>query len=404
MSVLGDFYATVDDSLADVEAVAVATIVRTRGSSPREVGAKMLVRPDGATDGTVGGGCGEAEVWRMALDVMHHRQPQTVTVDLTEDIAMHTDGVCGGIMEIFVEPWTDAPAGVGGARDLARAIRAATESGRPALTATVLEGSNSVASALGAKALIVDGEIRAGSLGCESIAAIVRREAEDLLTAGKSVVKTYTLGAATGCQPAEAGQVSIYYELLLPRPTLVIVGAGHVAVPLAQVGSLLDFDVVVIDDRSAFANAKRFPQAKRIVVDDFEAALQAIEITPSTYVVLVTRGHVHDVRSLRHVIHRSPAYVGMIGSRRRVFAVFKLLHDEGVPLEALMRVHAPIGLDIRTETPGEIAVSIGAEVLKARRGGGAASFSDSLRAQYLYSLTKGESDLGEAPRAVLSQA
>jgi xanthine dehydrogenase accessory factor len=104
--------------------------------------------------------------------------------------------------------------------------------------------------------------------------------------------------------------------------------------------------------------------------------------------VLVTRAHTHDVHVLRHIVRKPAGYIGMIGSRRRVFAVFKLLREEGVPLDDLMRVHAPIGLDIKTETPGEIAISVGAELLKVRRGGGAASISDILRPQYQYSLTR----------------
>src|SRR5205807_9571342 len=103
--------------------------------------------------------------------------------------------------------------------------------------------------------------------------------------------------------------------------------------------------------------------------------------------------HTHDVRALRTLVRQPAAYVGMIGSRRRVFAVFKLLRDEGVPVEDLLRIHAPIGLDIKTETPGEIAVSVGAELLKARRGGDAASMSDVLRPQYRYSLTQGNQDI-----------
>src|ERR687885_2365431 len=105
MSGPAEFYASLSRSLATAPRVAVATIVRTRGSSPREVGARMLVRPDGGTDGTVGGGCGEAEVWRTALEVMADEQPRMVEVNLTNDIAMSTDGVCGGMLDIFVEPW-----------------------------------------------------------------------------------------------------------------------------------------------------------------------------------------------------------------------------------------------------------------------------------------------------------
>jgi xanthine dehydrogenase accessory factor len=210
----------------------------------------------------------------------------------------------------------------------------------------------------------------------------VLTDVSSVIKEGNSQSRTYTF---------EGGRVGVYFDVALPRPTLVIAGAGHVAVPIAQVGRLLDFEVVVLDDRASFANAQRFPDADRIIVDDFVTALDAIDITPSTYVVLVTRAHTHDVRVLRKIMSQSEtaAYIGMIGSRRRVYAVFKLLQDEGVPLDTLLRVHAPIGLDIKTETPGEIAVSVGAELLKARRGGGAASISDILRPRYRSSLSKG---------------
>jgi xanthine dehydrogenase accessory factor len=185
--------------------------------------------------------------------------------------------------------------------------------------------------------------------------------------------------------------VGVFFDLAVPQPTLVIVGAGHVALPIAKVGRLLDFEVVVVDDRASFANTARFPDADRIIVDDFGSALDGLEITPSTYVVLVTRAHTHDVHALRKIVRSNAGYIGMIGSRRRVYAVFKLLQDEGVALDDLLRVHAPIGLDIKTETPGEIAISVGAELLKARRGGGAASISDILRPRYRSQLQRARS-------------
>jgi xanthine dehydrogenase accessory factor len=367
-----DFYASLDACLATDQAVAVATIVRTRGSSPREVGAKMLVRPSGQTDGTVGGGCGEADVWRAALDVMADQQPRMVVVDLTEEIAMNTDGVCGGVMDIFVEPWAAA------GRHLTDPLRQAVGARQSAVLANVVSASDP--RRVGAKLLLVNGQPLAGSLAWPTLERQVLADAPAIVADGHSQTRAYP-------------DAWVYYELALPRPRLVLVGAGHVAMPTAEVARLLDFDVTVIDDRPTFANRQRFPSADEIVVDDFEAALERLTITPTSYVVLVTRGHVHDVRSLRRVIDSPAAYIGMIGSRRRVFAVFKLLHAEGVPIEKLLRVHAPIGLDIKTETPGEIAVSIGAELLKARRGGGAASFSDLLKPQYRYSLTRGEADL-----------
>jgi xanthine dehydrogenase accessory factor len=270
-------------------------------------------------------------------------------------------------MDIFVEPWAAA------ARELMAPLRRAVETKQSAVLASVVSADDP--RRLGARLLLVDGQPRAGALDWPGLERQILADAPTIVAEGHSQTRTYP-------------DAWVYYELALPRPRLVLVGAGHVAVPTAQVARLLDFDVTVIDDRPSYANRERFPSADEIVVDDFDAALERLTITPSTYVVLVTRGHVHDVHALRRVIDSPAAYLGMIGSRRRVFAVFKLLHGEGVPVERLLRVHAPIGLDIKTETPGEIAVSIGAELLKARRGGGAVSFSELLKDQYRYSLTR----------------
>jgi xanthine dehydrogenase accessory factor len=378
MSGPGEFYTALKSSLETAPTVAVATIVRTRGSSPREVGARMLIRPDGATDGTVGGGCGEAEVWRAALEVIEDEQPRMVVVDLTNEIAMTSDGVCGGVLDIFVEPWQTQRTSV------ASAVLDAVNERRSAVTATVVSRSRGLPATLGEKLLIVDGRPGEGGFGWNLLQDRVLADAPSVMAGGESKWRSYTF---------EEGQVGVFFDLAVPRPTLVVVGAGHVAMPIAEVGRLLDFEVVVIDDRPSFANAERFPHADRIVVDEFASALDELEITPNTYVVLVTRAHTFDVHALRKIVRKPAGYIGMIGSRRRVYAVFKLLRDEGVPLEDLMRVHAPIGLDIKTETPGEIAVSVGAELLKVRRGGAAASISEVLRPQYRYSLTRGDQDI-----------
>ena len=471
MSAVSDFYTTLSRSLETEPNVAVATIVRTRGSSPREVGARMLVKPDGATDGTVGGGCGEAEVWRTALEVMADEQPRMVVVDLTADIAMTSDGVCGGVLDIFVEPWHRNGA------NLAADVLAAVAERRVAATATVVGHSRGLPVELGEKLLIVDGVVKSGGFAWPALQARVLADLPSVIARGDSAWRTYawdersqasarpasagfapagsasaqaavvaggpvvepsaaagrdsaglaaagmdseglpsaglasagpaSAGSRAADQPAiaanvvstsrrdtaTAAQVSVFFDLAVPTPTLVVVGAGHVAMPIAQIGKLLDFEVVVVDDRPAFANADRFPDASQIIVDDFATALDNIPITPSTYVVLVTRAHTYDVHALRKIVRQPAGYIGMIGSRRRVYAVFKLLRDEGVPVEDLLRVHAPIGLDIKTETPGEIAISVGAEILKARRGGGAQSMSDLLKPQYRYSLTKGDDDI-----------
>ena len=168
-----------------------------------------------------------------------------------------------------------------------------------------------------------------------------------------------------------------------PPAELVIVGAGHVAQPLALLGSMLDFRVTVLDDRPEFATRERFPGADRVMVADFADPLADIEVGDRTSIVLVTRGHRHDYDCLRELARRGalPRYLGMIGSKRRVRAAFEQLAAEGVPADWLARVHAPLGLDIGAETPAEIAVAVAAEIVLAARGGSARPLSE--RAQVL---------------------
>ena len=150
---------------------------------------------------------------------------------------------------------------------------------------------------------------------------------------------------------------------------LVVVGAGHVGLALAELGEMLGFGVTVVDDREEFANAERFPMAERVCCGEIDAELDALRIDRGTYVVLVSRGHKQDEIALRHVVGRGAAYVGMIGSKRRTTTVLEHLLAEGFDRAALEAVATPIGLDIGAETPAEIAVSILAEITMMRRGG-----------------------------------
>jgi len=163
--------------------------------------------------------------------------------------------------------------------------------------------------------------------------------------------------------------VELFIEVAVPRPSLLIVGAGHVGQSLAQMGKLMGFWVVVLDDRPDYANAERFPEADEIIAADFIETLRDYPITDTAYVVLVTRGHRYDEQSLRQILNSSAAYIGMIGSRRRVATILRHLAEEGYPPERLQQVYSPIGLDIGGETPEEIALSIMAEIVKVRRGG-----------------------------------
>lgn len=359
--------------------VATATIVRTRGSTPRETGAKMLIGAGGQLAGTIGGGCGEADAWRAALSVIESGRPEIVLADLTEEIDLKSEGVCGGIMEIFVESWSDGLF----AEDIGRLGR----DGSRFAIATVVE-SRGLADKPGAKLLATADDVVRGGFSDQSL----QRSTLDLIRKAISEGRTRTfeveLPAGNGRQSARTAE--IYVEVFLPPPTALIVGAGHIAQPLAQICKLAGFRVTVLDDRPSFANRERFPDADEVIAAGFEETLAEYPLTPDTYVVLITRGHQFDVYSLRKVINEPVKYIGMIGSKRRVWAVFKLLHDEGVPLHKLARIYAPIGIDVKAETPAEIAVIIAAEMIKIMHGGDAKSLSDDIRDRYLKLLAEGK--------------
>jgi xanthine dehydrogenase accessory factor len=163
------------------------------------------------------------------------------------------------------------------------------------------------------------------------------------------------------------GTLDIYVEPILPIPQLYLFGAGHVANNVYKVARLAGFDVTVIDDREAYANPERFPDARDILADDFEAALKKLDPTESSYIVIATRGHRDDMRVLRWAVQTQARYVGMIGSKRKVITIYKELEKEGLPKHLFDKVMAPIGLEIGAVTPEEIAVAIVAELIAFKR-------------------------------------
>ena len=362
---MSEFYRQLREIVADGATVALATIIRVAGSTPREVGGKMLIHPEGRHVGTVGGGCGEAEVMRAALDVLQDRCPVIIHVDLTGDVTLESNGVCGGVMEVLVEPWP--PAGEEES-DWAKLLDALAED-PPA------------GQSLGLLTSLPPGPARHALLDGEGRLIAGRAPAEIFAAAGKMLRNRQSsiLPQVPHALPArrDTGLPAWFLEVQRAAPTLLIVGAGHIAVPLAKMAALLDFRVVVLDDRPSFVNRERFPDAAQLICQRFEPALKEFPIDPDTYIVIVTRGHQHDVASLLAVIDSPAAYIGMIGSRRRVAGVFRLLERElGLAPEKLRRVYSPIGLEIGAVTPAEIALAIMAEVINVYRHGRAPSSSD----------------------------
>jgi xanthine dehydrogenase accessory factor len=254
-----EVFAALSDALERGEEVALVTIVAATGSTPQRVGAKMLVFPDGRTVGTIGGGCYENDAFGKAREAIKARRPLNVKYELNDDFAQETGLVCGGQMEVFIEP---------------------------------VEAS----------------------------------------------------------------------------PDVYVFGAGHVGYWVARMAHDVGFRVHVIDDREKFANTERFGDGIDVVVENIPEWVANHPLPPTAYAVIVTRGHTHDLDTLRALTRHPLRYLGLIGSKAKVRRIFDELVGEGVADESLKGVHAPIGLDIGAITPQEIAVSIIAELIAAKHG------------------------------------
>jgi xanthine dehydrogenase accessory factor len=243
------------------------------------------------------------------------------------------------------------------------------EQGASAVLATVVDaGENGVVRA-GDKCLVRDGQIKGGTIHNQELLKAILAEAENRLREERSKLVSLEM-------PATALKAEVFFEVLPAPLRLYVVGAGHIAVPLVKMAKILEYHVTVLDDRVLFANRERFPDADEIQVGDMAEALKKLPIDSSTYIVLITRGHKYDEPCLREIIHSGARYIGMIGSKRRIKACFeRFREEEKIAEELIEKVHAPIGLDINTETPEEIALSILGEIIKVRRGGKAQSLS-----------------------------
>jgi xanthine dehydrogenase accessory factor len=307
------------------------SVVAARGSTPQKPGAAMLVYGDGSQAGTLGGGCVEAEVKRLALQALNETPsvPRIHTFMLDDDYGWDDGLICGGRLTVLAEPISDATAQYYSAMaDLARGDAAWSE-------AIALENNRGGYGA-GARSLF---------------------DAEGTLIAslnGPTIPVSQADGFAVLQTPA--------------RIKLLIVGGGHVGKAVAQLASEVGFEIWVLDDRDSCVTSERFPTATRRLVGDVGRTLQSLksEITPATFALIVTRGHNNDEEALYHLATTPARYIGMIGSRRKVRLIFDDLEAKGIAKEALERVHAPVGFEIGSQSVAEIAVSIVAELIACR--------------------------------------
>lgn len=342
--------------------VALITITSVLGSTPRKPGAKMLVFADGTTVGTIGGGCGEAEGRREALNVLTAYTPKNHYLNMTADIALEEGMVCGGIMGLFID-YIGSQSSVEQTR-LIDDYLSSLETSSPVLV-TVIEANEG--QLVGRKLFIKNNEEVIGDLGIEELTRVALENAKTGGKRGQPLI----VSLDSQFEPCDTSVTKATFRLLVEPSTtvtqLLILGAGHIALPLATMAKIVGYEVTVVDDRLSFANSNRFPTADTIICDEFEHALDGININSQTFVVIITRGHRYDKICLRKVINQPASYIGMIGSRRRVKALLAELEEEGIASETLQTLYSPIGLKIGAETPEEIAVSILSELIKVQK-------------------------------------
>jgi len=333
--------------LSEGESVVLATILDRSGSAPRSVGSRMAVRANGSILGTVGGGVLEARVQDLASEVFKTRKTMVRKFTLTAEDASRMGMICGGQVRILID-FLDASEDLQGR--FYNDVVAALDAHRQALLVTLIPGEQGDFERPVHGLIVKDGSFT-GTLD----PALVR-EVADLFG---------------GRQPdvVRHGEQDFFVEPLCRQGSVFIFGAGHIGRELAPLSKLVGFRTIVVDDRQEFANRARFPSADAVLVlDSFANAMNGLNIDEESCLVIVTRGHAHDKTVLGLALATKAGYIGMIGSRKKRDAVYEALIEEGFTRDELERVHCPVGLDIKAETPEEIAVSIVAELIQARAG------------------------------------
>ncbi len=253
--------------------------------------------------------------------------------------------------------------------DVYEELAAVRRAGRKCAIATIVESAGSIPSFQSAKMLIREDGSMVGTIGGGCTEAEVWQAARDVIDNEQPRMLRFNLGqeAAYDNGLICGGQLDVYVEPVLPTPHALIFGGGHISKSLSKIASLAGFRTTIVDNRDAYANRERFPEAAEIFADEYEDVFPKLPANDATYAVIVTRGHKDDMRVLRWAAEQPLRYIGMIGSKRKTLEVAKHLCREGVSLEKLAAVHAPMGFDIGAVTPEEIAVAVVAEMILRRR-------------------------------------
>lgn len=356
-----DVVCALQESLDRREAVALASIVQIRGSSPRHNGSRMLVWPDGRIVGTIGGGTMEYCVIEDAAKALMEGESRLENYVFDASGRPGSVGLCGGSVDVHIDVRLEEFNQVGSA-----ALDAINLGEFVALASVIREGE--LVSRREHRIMLIksNGETF-GSLGNKTLEKQVMADAVVALECGKTDIFHYQVKNGK----AEPETAVVHLNILKPDPTLLIIGAGHVAKPLAAMGKMLGMRVYVVDNRAEWANRERFPTADEIAVIDYEPVNEILApipfpMTPATHVVVTTWGY--DLPAMEQALEQAPAYIGLVASPTKARVLFKRLQNSGFPNEAIQRIKAPVGLDIGAESPTELALSILAEILTEKHG------------------------------------
>lgn len=347
---MNNIYLLIPD-IKDKANLALATVVETKGSTPQKHGSSAVFDSDRLIAGTVGGGVLEGRVHNISQKVVKTGKSGIYHFDLDNDISFREEAICGGHASVLID------ASPGDHLKIFREIKDSFGKSIPGILVTIVTGKDELNKKIERYWITSDMK----NTIPEEYPDSLFDEAKNMLSAsGPYNFKETKLKSA-------GNEAIVLFEPLFPPSHLIIAGAGHIGKSLAHLGKLLDFDVTMVDDRIEYANPKNIPDADRFIVEDIGKALEEIRKDQNAFIVIVTRGHNDDAKALRHCINSDAAYIGMIGSRSKVEQMHREFVDSGWTTEAgWSAVHAPIGLEINSQTVEEIAVSIAAELVLMR--------------------------------------
>jgi xanthine dehydrogenase accessory factor len=359
-----NIYVHLFNLLSEKKSLALVTIIETKGATPQVPGASAIFSEEGLLAGTVGGGLLEYEAQRKAVQAVKEKSPHLYEFHLDADISSEEGAICGGKAKILIDTYPEKHKGT--FEKLNRSLL----QHKPGVLATFLQIISEEKTSISRFWIQINEKSKTL---LESPLSFFQEEIKNAFVEGNPIL----LKAKKEIFPGEAKDTLLFLEPVFPLHQLVIAGAGHIGKAVAHLSSLLNFEVTVIDDRAEFASKENIPDADHIIVNDVGKAIQNFPVSSDTFVVIVTRGHRHDADALRQCITSKAAYIGMIGSSRKIKLMRKNFLEKGwsSPQE-FDRVHAPIGLEINSKTVEEIAVSIAAELVlirsklqnKARKG------------------------------------